>query len=79
MKRPILAVLAAFAGLAAISGCAGLSTAAPALGANDYATLRASPNFAPAWANPTARPWMLDALDAINRVQGQRDAASARP
>ena len=78
MKPRILAILAAFAGLASLNGCALFQTSAPAIGADEYRALRASPDFAPAWAVPAARPWMLDALDAVNRVQGQRDAATAK-
>ncbi len=75
-----LAILAALAALCALSGCQTLGVGEKPLGSDEYARLRASPDFAPAWANPSARDWMLDALDSVNRLQGQRDApAPANP
>ena len=73
MKRPILAVLVAFTALS-LAGCASaLGVTEKPLGIDEYRRLRASPDFAPAWAQPAARPFILDALDTVNRLETERD------
>lgn len=63
-----------------VSGCAMLGgVKARQLRADEYQRLRQSADFAPAWAQTAARPWMLDALKTLNRLQAERDLRDAGP
>lgn len=69
----------ALAAICALGGCQALGLSPKPLGTDDYKALRTSADFGPAWANPTARPWILQALDLVNKLDAQRDAAAAIP
>jgi hypothetical protein len=69
MKRVSLA----FTALLALSGCQALGLSPKPLKTDFYRILRDSPNFDPAWQQTKAQPFILEAMEAINTLQLERD------
>jgi len=57
-----------------MSGCAWLGVTPRPLGTDEYQILRNRADFETAFSQKPAQEWIISALDAVNRLQGQRDA-----